>query len=140
MIARRWLDWSPTRVSGDSERTDKTDKTSTKVASVSFGGASGNPKNTQADRITLAEAAADLARMHAKIARDWPEGAFAMLDADPDLRRRFEDAERTLDNLARTPGGPLRGDWTAAVAGLAAVLREIVDRYRARRETAHGGA
>jgi len=94
---------------------------------------------TGESRITLDEAAADLAVMHREIARDWPAGAFAIFDDDLDLRRRFADAEQALDNLAQSPGGPPRRDWTAAVAGFAAVLREIAERYRARHETAHEG-
>lgn len=129
MNARRWLDWTPTCVSADSKRTAKTAKTSTEGAFVSFGGAIRTPENTQGDRVTLDDAAADLAAMHADIARDWSAGGFAILDDDPDLKRRFQGAEQILDDLARTPGGPLRCDWTAAVGALAAVLREIMQRF-----------
>jgi hypothetical protein len=84
-----------------------------------------------APRINPDAAAADLAVMLREIARDWRAGSFAILDDDPDLWRRFTGAEQILDDIAGIPGGPLRADWTAAVAGLAAALREIIQRFNA---------
>lgn len=134
MSARRWLDWTPTCVSADAERTDKTDKRGGEGAFVGFGGAIRTPKNTQADRMTADDAAADLTAMHREIAAGWPVGAFAWADSDQELRGRLAEAEAVVDRIAAAPGGPLRSEWTAAIETLATTLRLIRDRFLAHQE------
>lgn len=75
---------------------------------------------------------ADLADMHSRIRADYPAGAMAVLDTDAVLRGRVGRTEDVLDELARTPGGPLEVDWRRAVAAHEAVWREVIARHNAR--------
>ena len=85
-------------------------------------------------RLTLTDCAAALAAMHTELRAIYPAGALALLDVDADLKRRFDASEARIDDLARTPGGPLDADFRAAVDGHVTVWRELIGRVQAKRD------
>ncbi|MFI5399118.1 MAG: hypothetical protein ACHQ9S_26605 [Candidatus Binatia bacterium] len=60
-------------------------------------------------RCSLADCLVLLDDMHASIRADYVPGALALLDADPDLRGRFDATEARIYGLAKVPGGPDAG-------------------------------
>lgn len=91
-----------------------------------------SPLSPRNERCALAECLALLAEMHAGIRAVYPAGALAVLDTDPDLRKRFRATEAAIDEAARLPGGPMEADFRAAVEAHAAVWGELIARHRAR--------
>jgi hypothetical protein len=70
----------------------------------------------------------------AEVEADYVDGALALLDADPDLVRRFRETEAAID--ARVKAGPTEGDLRAALSAHVVVIRECCARLRARQERA----
>ena len=63
---------------------------------------------------------------------EYVDGALALLDADPDLARRFHESESVINVAAKV--GPTEDELRAALAAHVAVIREACQRRRAQRE------
>jgi len=84
-------------------------------------------------RLSLAECQHLLDQTLAAVREAYVPGALSLLDADPQLGRRFREAEERLNRLFAVEGGPLEGEFRSALDTYAAVLGECSERMRARR-------
>jgi hypothetical protein len=133
----RWLAWAPEKLDGPpSDPTDKTAKRGSTVASVSSVSAVRTRETAKLPDTARRLDAADCMILVRECfeAVEYVGGALALLDADPDLCRRFRETETAID--AAVDAGPTEGEFRAALAAHVAVIGECVARKRAQQEAA----
>jgi hypothetical protein len=90
------------------------------------------PKTEPTRPLDVADCLALIRETFETVATEYVGGALALLDTDPDLRRRFHDTEAAID--AAVKAGPTEGELRAALAAHVAVIRECCERKRAQQE------
>jgi hypothetical protein len=85
-----------------------------------------------ARRLDLADCITLIRKAFETVESDYVDGALALLDADPDLCRRFRESGEAID--AAVKAGPTEGELRAALTAHVVVICECCERKRARQE------